>query len=182
MSPPRASSRPDGERDSAPERRAQTTVDFAIGAGIFLLVVAFVFAFIPGTFTPFVDADQPQSADRAAATLAGGELGNPDQPYVLDHACTATFFDHFRNGANAPATCRFDHEAGTLNEALGVPNTTNVNVSIRHQDGTIRSINHDGNTITLAAGEGRPPRTPMTSARRTVWVDGAVSRLVVYAW
>lgn len=162
--------------------RGQTTIDFAIGAGIFLLVVGFVFAFIPGTFTPFVEAEQPQSADRVAAKLAGGELGSPAQPSLLDRECTAEFFEYFASDVTVTEDCRFDDETGSINEALGVSDLTNINVSIRHQNDTIRTIQHDGTDVQLAAGDVRPSSAATTTARRTVRLDGAVNRLVVSTW
>ena len=33
--------------------RGQTTLDFAIGVSVFLIVVAFVLAFVPGMVQPF---------------------------------------------------------------------------------------------------------------------------------
>ena len=51
--------------------RGQTTQDFAIGIGIFILAIAFVFAFVPTIITPFADAGGAQTAqsDRVAATI-----------------------------------------------------------------------------------------------------------------
>ncbi|MFC3957420.1 DUF7287 family protein [Halovivax cerinus] len=51
--------------------RAQTVQDFAVGIGIFLLAVAFVFTFVPTIITPFEDAGGADAAqaDRIAATI-----------------------------------------------------------------------------------------------------------------
>ena len=51
--------------------RGQTTQDFAIGIGIFILAIAFVFAFVPTIITPFADAGGAQTAqsDRITATI-----------------------------------------------------------------------------------------------------------------
>ncbi|WP_254523233.1 DUF7287 family protein [Natrinema caseinilyticum] len=49
--------------------RGQTTQDFAIGIGIFLLAIAFVFSFLPSVITPFdsgVDGAETAQADRIA--------------------------------------------------------------------------------------------------------------------
>lgn len=164
-------------------RRAQTTIDFAIGAGIFLLVVAFAFAFTPGALAPFTDAEQPQSADRAASKLVGGELGSADDPYLLDRTCTVAFFDYFRNDRNVTADCQFDTEADSINQALGIREFTNVNVTVQRHDGSVRTLTNDaGDSVRLVAGEERIERTPMTTARRTVRLNGSVHRLVVHVW
>jgi len=56
-------------------RRAQTTIDFAIGISVFLIVVAFVVAFVPTVFTPFEDVDRPERtfAGAESVALAPGE-------------------------------------------------------------------------------------------------------------
>lgn len=163
--------------------RAQTTIDFAIGAGIFLLVVAFVFAFTPGALAPFTDAQQPQSADRVASRLVGGELGSAADPYLLDRTCTVAFFDYFRNEQTVTADCQFDDGADSLNQALGLNEFTNVNVTVQRHDGSVQTLTtDDGDAVRLAAGEERIERTPMTSARRAVRLNGSVHRVVVHVW
>ncbi len=52
--------------------RGQTAQDFAVGIGIFLLAVAFVFSYVPTAlvpFTPDVGAAEDAQADRLAATV-----------------------------------------------------------------------------------------------------------------
>lgn len=51
--------------------RGQTVQDFAVGIGIFLLAIAFVFSFVPSIITPFEDAGGAETAqaDRIAATI-----------------------------------------------------------------------------------------------------------------
>ena len=52
--------------------RGQTTQDFAVGIGLFLLAMAFVFAYVPTLVTPFstpVGGAETAQADRIAATL-----------------------------------------------------------------------------------------------------------------
>lgn len=75
--------------------RAQTTLDFAIGASVFLVVTAFVLAFVPGMVQPFQASTQQETAaaDRLAEQLAAGMLAEDvETPYVLDRGCVATFF------------------------------------------------------------------------------------------
>lgn len=74
--------------------RGQTTIDFAIGISIFLLVVAFVIAFIPGLLQPFTESETENTvtANRVANTLSEGMLGDVEEPYILDKSCTIAFF------------------------------------------------------------------------------------------
>ena len=52
--------------------RGQTTQDFAVGIGLFLLAIAFAFSYLPTLITPFstpVGGADTAQADRIAATL-----------------------------------------------------------------------------------------------------------------
>ncbi|MFP9059391.1 hypothetical protein ACLI4R_02535 [Natrialbaceae archaeon A-chndr2] len=53
------------------DSRGQTTQDFAVGIGIFLLAVAFVFSYVPTLITPFSASTAPDSAqaDRIATDI-----------------------------------------------------------------------------------------------------------------
>ncbi|WP_312910393.1 DUF7287 family protein [Natronosalvus caseinilyticus] len=53
------------------DSRGQTTQDFAVGIGVFLLAVAFVFSFVPSLITPFSASTAPESAqaDRIAGEI-----------------------------------------------------------------------------------------------------------------
>jgi len=109
-------------------RRGQTTIDFAIAMGVFLIAVAFVFTFIPSLTTPFVEGDQDTSvtADRVASHLAEGALGDPSDPFVLDADCAEVFF----NGSTSiPDHCGYS--GSSLGERVGVDtDRLNVNVTI----------------------------------------------------
>jgi hypothetical protein len=75
--------------------RAQTTLDFAIGASIFLLAVAFVFGFVPTMLDPFTSSEDGRLvlADRTAQHLADDALAeSPARPSRLNSTCTAEFF------------------------------------------------------------------------------------------
>jgi len=82
-----------------PHNRAQTPLDLAIAMGIFLIAVTFVFTFMPSLTAPFVEGDQDRSitADRVASHLSEGGLGDPEEPFVLEDACAADFFDGTAN-------------------------------------------------------------------------------------
>ena len=68
--------RTDGDRGRRPKtvsislrERGQTTQDFAVGIGVFILAVAFVFSFLPSILTPVdssVTSGQTAQADRVA--------------------------------------------------------------------------------------------------------------------
>lgn len=156
--------------------RAQTTLDFAIGAGVFLIAIAFVVAFVPGMFVPF-DADTSTvTADRVADSLAKDLLGDPGEPGVLDANCTVGFFEQMETNTSAHDDCRFDTDAGTLEAVLGVDERTNV--TVEHRNGTV--IEKNGQL--LAAGENPVTRDSVAIVRRTVLFDGESRRLVVRVW
>lgn len=57
--------------------RGQTTQDYAVGIGLFLLVVVFALTFLPGILAPFGTIDQDQreaQAERVADTLVDRAL------------------------------------------------------------------------------------------------------------
>ncbi|MEF8829888.1 MAG: hypothetical protein V5A49_12695 [Haloarcula sp.] len=109
--------------------RGQTTLDFAVGAVIFVGVVSFVFLFVSGAVTPFTGnpQDGTVTANRVADELAGDQLGSPADPYVLDTFCTRAFFDSL-NGGSVPERCAYENES--LNDRVGVSDRQDVNVTI----------------------------------------------------
>jgi hypothetical protein len=163
-------------RDSA--TRAQTTIDFAIGIGLFLVVVAFVVAFVPTIFTPFQGADGPQTADRIATSLATDRLGDPAEPHVLNATCTAAFFDQLDDGPDAPVSCAFDTTADTTRSMFALGGTRGVNVSIRTLDGAVV----ESGDVSHTAGPPVPETRSVTAARRVVSLDGETRRLLVRVW
>jgi hypothetical protein len=173
-----------GSRKHERERtRAQTTIDFAIGASVFLLVVAFVLTFVPGMFAPFVGVDRPQTADRVATSVSTDMLSDPSQPSVLNRTCTVGFFDHFENGANVTDSCRFDTGTDDLRTALGVSQFVQVNLTVRTLDGDIQSLTAaDGDTVALSAGDPVPTNVGVTTARRSVFLADRTHRLEVHVW
>ncbi|QFU82970.1 DUF7287 family protein [Natronorubrum aibiense] len=67
--------------------RGQTTQDFAIGIGVFILAVAFVFSFLPTILTPFdssVSGGQTAQADRIADRLVDHLSEDADEPNSID--------------------------------------------------------------------------------------------------
>lgn len=147
--------------------RGQTTLDFAFGVGLFILVVAFVFAFVPSMLDPFSGTGQSERviADRLASQLSEGMLvTTPAHPYILDTTCTNAFFDD-----TSPSQCRFD--GATLHERLGLSERYQVQVTLT-QNGKSRNIGLN------------PPKgsDSVAAARRVVIVDGNEATLTVEVW
>ena len=157
--------------------RAQTTIDFAIGISLFLVVTAFVLAFVPTIFTPFESTDGPGTADRIAASLATDRLGDPADPYVLNETCTNAFFEQLDNGTDAPGSCLYNTSANTTGEMLTLDSTREVNVTIRRANGSIIDTG-----VRLAAGPTPPDTTSVSSATRAVSLSGETRRLLVRIW
>ncbi|WP_256546385.1 DUF7287 family protein [Halobellus inordinatus] len=165
--------------DARAETRAQTTIDFAIGVSLFLLVVAVVVAFVPTIFAPFQGVDGSQTADRLSTSLSTDRLGQPSEPYVLNATCTNAFFEQVSTGTDAPTSCRFNTTADTARTAFALPESRSVNVSIRTLDGAV-ATGADGDPLT--AGPSVPQTTSVTSARRAVSFEGDTHRLLVRTW
>lgn len=169
--------------------RGQTTLDFTIGISVFLAVLVFVFAFVPGLLSPFTTSsnDAPALADRTADRLAqgsvgspeNGSIGHPEEPYVLDGSDTEEFFD----------------ASGDVSERLDLPPGRNLNVTIEGNltDGTENSIlcwddSSDSladcpDDTTLATGSTPPPDNDATvTSNRVVSIDGEDVNLVVVVW
>lgn len=113
-------------------RRGQTTLDFAIGISLFLVVLVFVFSFVPGMLEPFETAGDRTAvvADRIGDGLAQGQLGHPGEPFVLDTDCAVEFFNdsRYEDGLGSPGGCRYD---GTeVHDRLGIRDRASVNVTL----------------------------------------------------
>lgn len=175
------------ERRASPPDRGQTTLDFAVGAGIFLIAVAFVVAFMPGMFAPFEGADPTQAADRFSATLAHDLLGGADDGRTVRDACAAGFFATVDDDeATEPAAvdgyresdCRFDPDEENLRTALATDHAVNVTVEGPGPDDGVATVR----TVTLAAGPSAADRRSITVSRRVILVDGTARRLIVRVW
>jgi hypothetical protein len=173
------------------DMRAQTTFDFLIGIVVFLVVVAFVFLFVPGILEPFsaTGGEDPVVSDRIADTLTSDMLGSAEQPRVLDRYCTVAFF-----AGNNPSDCDFGGE--TLEERFHLDSSQNVNVTLRGNltgDGTEvpcwDDTDHewaetDANCSTpLQIGDSRPaPETETITAQRAVSFGEHGLTLEVVVW
>ncbi len=169
-------------------RRAQTVIDFGIGAGVFIIAVGIVFMFVPSMFEPFSTAagSSPIVADRTADHLTGSMLvADPATPSTLSAACTAAFFGE--NGTlSGPqeADCGFDATDDTR-ALLGVGDR-DVNVTIRALEDSpstgpaqTRSVN--GTEYTLTRGTDGF-QSEVSTASRIVLIEGDRYRLVVKVW
>lgn len=157
--------------------RGQTTLDYAVGMSVFLLVLVGMFAFLPSVFAPFTTDRGANTvvSDRAASRLADDLLSaGAGDPSALDRTCTEGFFD--ADGA-VPAGCTYDTDAAALTDALGVSDYVSVNVTIR-EGGNVRSI---GGTD-LRAGPDVPASADVVTASRLVLLDGSWSHLLVRVW
>lgn len=167
--------------------RGQTTLDFTIGISVFLAVLVFVFAFVPGLLSPFTTSsnDTPALADRTADRLAqgsvgspeNGSIGHPEEPYVLNGSDAEKFFD----------------DPEDPSERLNLPPGRSVNVTIKGNltGGTENDILcWDGSSLSetscstiLATGSTPPPDNDATvTSRRVVSIDGEDVNLVVVVW
>jgi hypothetical protein len=179
--------------------RGQTTLDFAVGAVIFIGVVGFVFLFVSSAVTPFTGnpQDDTVTANRVADELSADLLGSPADPYVLDPFCTREFFS--TAGSSPPAECAYD--ADDLNDRVGVSDRQDVNVTIVGNltgpptdtdtpvtlcwDESARGLVNktDGDCdVDFAVGPNPEGEDSTITARRSVSVAGRDAILVVEVW
>jgi hypothetical protein len=165
--PPRPDDRP---APATSDDRGQTAIDFAVGATLFLLTMAFVFTFVPVMFQPFATSQSdPLVADRVANRLATDILGSPDEPYIIDETCTTAFFDD-----TGSPDCSYEFVSASLHPhlALGVQQKTNVNVTLVDSSGTVEE----------QIGDSRATARDVIIAQRRVLYDGESYELIVRVW
>jgi hypothetical protein len=159
-----------GESRKSGDDRGQTAIDFAVGATLFLLTMAFVFTFVPVMFQPFATSQSdPLVADRVANRLATDVLGSPNDPYVINETCTTDFF----NDAGSPG-CSYLFVATSTHPhlALGVQQSTNVNVTLVAPSGTVEK----------QIGNPRSNAQDVIIAQRRVLYKGESYQLFVRVW
>lgn len=166
-------------RGEKTRNRAQTAQDFALGIGFFIIAVAFVFAFVPSMLA-FTTADPgakaASQADRSAAGLIR-DLGTGETPNELNGTRTAEYFNTSANESE-------------LQEDLGLPTISFINVTIRTLDDhrVIIVPDANGSDVTLAAGRVYPQREPAAEVTRVVTItddDNACDpacQLIVRVW
>lgn len=110
-----------------PALRGQTTQDFAVGIGIFLLTVAFVFAFVPTVLSPYdagVGASESAQADRTATMLVGNHSADGTPNAIPSDELDAID----------------DLDEDELHDRAGLPFSSRVNVTVRNvSDGTLEA-------------------------------------------
>jgi len=171
-------------------------LDFAIGISVFLAVILFVFAFVPGILEPFNLSGEADTAlaERVASDISQAKLGDASTPYVLESSCAVQFFDETDG---PPSHCNYGGD--DLHERLGVDNTYNLNVTLEGAfSGTSSELAcWDSDTekivaasacggsdpIALAAG-GAPPQAndATVTARRVVSLHQQNLTLKVVVW
>ena len=188
--------------------RGQTTLDFAIGVSVFLIVVAFVLAFVPGMLDPFVTGseEEPVVANRVADSLSQGRLGAPSDPYSLSVTCTTAFFAEGETGTGGslPSECtRFENDVSHT-ERVGIEAHDGASYGLRirivadlNDDGTAQPLCKDGSTLTesppvscggtsYSVGSSPPSDSNSVSvARRLVYLpdtQGMDASLLVEVW
>jgi hypothetical protein len=142
--------------------RAQTTQDYAVGIGVFLLTVAFVFAYVP-TALGTTDAGAGSNAavaDRLATDLVAN-LSVEGYPTRLDDSAVSTFF-----AAGGMGTLRSDYD---------LADTTAANVTLGYANGTAVT----GRDVHAGT---RYSEQQAATVSRLVVVDEVRYRLVVRVW
>jgi len=168
---------------------------------LFLSVMLFVFAFVPGILQPFELSGEQDTvlSERIASKLSQGALGDPSEPYVLETHCTVAFFEE---GSPAPARCAY--EGSTIQERLTVQDYRNVNVSltgtlagndddlicwdatsqriVEHGSGDCDPTGGDDDRL-LTGGETPPPANDATvTSRRVVALQQTNVTMRVVVW
>lgn len=189
--------------------RAQTTLDFAIGAGVFLAVIVFTLTFVPGILSPFdlTGEEEPALSNQIADSLSQNLLGSPAEPHVLDRYCTVEFFNGSRD--TPPDGCAYENTVPSEQFNLGP--TQKVNITIKgdlegdgettqlcweregdeidlDQEGDDWGLQERGNCtgsddVTLATGDDLPATDQSTiTARRVVYLHDRPVTMEVVVW
>ena len=181
--------------------RAQTQIDFAVGAGVFLVALAFVIAFVPALFEPFAatESASPIVSDRIAAatvdTLGASSaegLHAPTEPGVLSPGCTVAFFTA-NTTLNGTLDCPFDagddpatlfgHDGDVqvivheLDGSAPRDETELPGVDIATEAGTFENV-----TLSRASADPLGATDDTTVSGRIVSLDGQQYRLTVRVW
>lgn len=163
--------------------RGQTTQDFAIGIGVFLLSVAFVFSYLPSLTTPFdssVGGAETAQADRIADRIVADLSDSETQPNTID-------------GSELKDGGEYAKETHELRTRLGIRANEDVafdRVSIRIETLGGEIVTSDGDR--LEGGDEYSDQSAASSARIVSLDDGITLdseygdkpayRLVVRVW
>ncbi|MGM0371375.1 MAG: DUF7287 family protein [Halobacteriota archaeon] len=138
--------------------RGQSTLDFLLGAVIFLLAITVVVGFVPGMLDPFVTGTEghPVTADRAVSTLTSDELATGDSPYV-------TTQERVRAVLNGT-------DEAELAGQLGV-GAARLNVTVTNQTGPVETV-----------GPAPPESGSVTAAHRVISIDDEPATVILRVW
>jgi len=156
--------------------RGQTTLDFGVGMGVFLLTLVFVVAYAPTVFDPVTGrtGSASMAADRAATTLSGDVLAvSTAEPGTLSLGCVTAFF-------GSSGDCSSSADLADLDAVLSLDGR-NANVTIHSlADPASTPASVDGVELTRSNSGSVP--TDDAVATRTVSIDGKPYRLTVRVW
>ncbi|ELY44459.1 DUF7287 family protein [Natronorubrum sulfidifaciens] len=145
--------------------RGQTTQDFAVGIGVFILAVAFVFSFLPTILTPFdssVSGGQTAQADRIADRLVHNLSDSDTSPNAINDTA-------------------FNETDGELEDRVGL-RTAGDQVSVQ-----IEQLNESETVNDMVIGDQYNGQSAASSARIVTLDDNpegceTACRLVVRVW
>ncbi|ELY87602.1 hypothetical protein C483_16923 [Natrialba hulunbeirensis JCM 10989] len=165
--------------------RGQTTQDFAVGIGIFILAIAFVFSFLPSLITPFdspAGGAETAQADRIADQVVA-DLADGDRPNEI----TSDEFGERYTDANETKLSKQIGLRANENEEI-VYDNVNISIEVLNpQDAESRYIDTDS----PAAGDTYDNQSAASAARIVTVVDKdgtpvdgceSACRLVVRTW
>lgn len=164
------------------DARGQTLHDFAIGMTVFLLVLGYVFAFVPGLFSPFSPETDSTAirVDRTADFLTGDLLAEGGVAGALNETCTAYFF----NGSSPDGCDRLGQsvDESYVRDLAALSSATSVNVTMV-RNGSVARYPDRATGDPLAVGPS--PQSAggrVIRAARIVSFDGRDYRFVVRMW
>lgn len=160
------------------DERAQSLNDFALGTGVFVLTVGFVFFLMPTLLAPYYSPSETGNeirAERSTAVLVDDLLvkSGEHEPNTLNATCTEAFFDN-----TSASGC--DYDPKPVSTALGL-DSDNVNVTISELgSGTSEFVSIDGTTLTR--GDSAPVDSNVGVWTRVVYLNGTSHELTVRVW
>lgn len=163
-----------------PERRdrGQTSQDYALGIGIFLLTLSFVIGFFPSVLEPYdtgAGAAESATANRVAdAIIAAVESGGGAND--LDSTAAAAYFRSNLSESNVGS-----------NLSLREGTSLNATVVTLNRSSTVSVTGPSGNPVVLAGGDDYDNQSAVTVSRVITMKDDVAvcrpaCRLVVRVW
>lgn len=156
--------------------RGQTAQDFAVGIGVFLVTVSFVFAYAPTALPVSAEESNVDAAvaDRIAENFIT-DFAVPGYTRRLNYSKTTRFFT-VHNGSE------------TIRTNYSLPQTASVNVTLEYANGTavenVTMVHSNGTTARsddVYAGDAFRNRTTALVSR-VVIIDESRYRLLVRVW